>query len=234
MWSYNLEYAEISGREYNIEVMERPNIPSPVIRDTEIKIPGRDGVLYSCERTVEDIEILVKMNFSGEPQEWFERIGLIKAWLLQKRGQKLKFEDDTEYFYRTKKVELSEFEREQRKIGRFTATFFCSGYHYLETGDREYAMEKVLYNPYCIAHPVYIIEGEGVCILKVNDIDIRVNVGQNVTIDTERMISYRKDGTIANTAITGDYEDLYLNPGINKMEISEGFGMRIIPNWRCL
>lgn len=234
MWKYNLEYAGASGKEYNIEIMERPNIPSPVIRDNEIQVPGCDGVLYSCEGTVEDIEIPVTMNFVVEPWEWFERTRTIKAWLLQKRGEKLRFEDDMEYFYRVKKVELSEFEREQRKIGRFTATFFCNGYHYLESGDREYIKEEVLYNPCCTSHPTYIIKGEGLCTLTVNGIAVKVNVGQNVTINTDRMITYREDKTMANTALAGDYEDLYLNPGSNEIEITKGFEMKIIPCWRCL
>ena len=59
-------------------------------------------------------------------------------------------------------------------------------------------------------------------------------VGQNVTIDTELMIAYRMDGTMENTSVTGDYEDLYLKPGYNEIEITEGFEAKVIPNWRSL
>ena len=60
------------------------------------------------------------------------------------------------------------------------------------------------------------------------------NVGQNLTIDTDLMIAYRQDGTMQNTAVTGDYENLYLLPGDNVISITDGFDLKIIPNWRTL
>ena len=126
MWGYDLEYAGVTAAERHIKIMDRPNIPVPVINRKEINIPGRDGILYSEEKTVDDIPINVRMNFSGKLQEWFEHARTVKGWLLQGGVHQLKFSDDPEYFYRVKKVELSEIEREFRIIGRFTAVFFCS------------------------------------------------------------------------------------------------------------
>ena len=60
------------------------------------------------------------------------------------------------------------------------------------------------------------------------------NVGQNLTIDTDLMIAYRQDGTLQNTAITGDYEDLYLLPGENVINITSGFNLSVSPKWRTL
>ena len=48
------------------------------------------------------------------------------------------------------------------------------------------------------------------------------------------MIAYQMDGTMENTSVTGDYEDLYLKPGYNEIEITEGFEAKVIPNWRSL
>ena len=48
------------------------------------------------------------------------------------------------------------------------------------------------------------------------------------------MIAYRTDGTMQNTSLTGDYEDLYLIEGENKVSITSGFVLKIIPNWRYL
>ena len=53
-------------------------------------------------------------------------------------------------------------------------------------------------------------------------------------IDTERMIAYRTDGTIQNTAVMGEYEDLYLQEGDNEILATDGFEISIIPNWRVL
>ena len=87
----------------------------------------------------------------------------------------------------------------------------------------------------CKKHPLsYIISGEGRCTITVNGKNMTANIGQNLTIDTELMIAYRTDGTTANTAVKGDYEDLYLQPGENQIGITRGFSMEVIPNWRCI
>ena len=71
------------------------------------------------------------------------------------------------------------------------------------------------------------------CILEVNGNRMTANVGQNLMIDTDRMVTYRQDGTLQNTAVSGKYEDLYLKEGEIHIEISAGFDLKIIPNWRC-
>ena len=59
-------------------------------------------------------------------------------------------------------------------------------------------------------------------------------VGQNLTIDTDLMIAYRMDGDINNIAVTGNYEDLWLQEGENTISITSGYDLSIIPNWRTL
>lgn len=72
------------------------------------------------------------------------------------------------------------------------------------------------------------------CTLTVNGKTLTANVGQNITIDTERMIAYREDGTIMNTSVTGDYENAYLPHGKNEVFVSKGFSLKLQPRWRCL
>lgn len=60
------------------------------------------------------------------------------------------------------------------------------------------------------------------------------NIGQNLTIDTGRKLAYREDGTLSNTSVAGDYDDLILIEGRNKIKITDGFELKVIPNWRCL
>lgn len=107
---------------------------------------------------------------------------------------------------------------------------------FLVSGKREYdyRSREIQYNPYDICHPVYKITGNGNCTLTVNGRTMKATVGQNLTVDTEKMLAYRKDGTIMNTAVTGDYEELYLQPGENDIKITSGFTLKVIPNWRCL
>ena len=68
----------------------------------------------------------------------------------------------------------------------------------------------------------------------MNGNEFVAEVGQNVTIDTDLMLAYRQDGRMMNTSVTGDYQELYLKEGDNTIEITEGFGLKVIPNWRCL
>lgn len=107
---------------------------------------------------------------------------------------------------------------------------------FLVSGKREYDYQsrEIQYNPYDICHPIYKITGNGICTLTVNGKAMKATVGQNLTIDTERMIAYRKDGTMMNTSVSGDYEDLYLKPGENEISITQGFTLTVIPNWRRL
>lgn len=70
--------------------------------------------------------------------------------------------------------------------------------------------------------------------LSVNGEKMVANVGQNLTIDTGRKLAYREDGTLSNTSVAGDYDDLILIEGRNKIKITDGFELKVIPNWRCL
>ena len=104
---------------------------------------------------------------------------------------------------------------------------------YLESGDFEIPIGTLI-NEYKEAHPVYHISGEGKCTLTVNKNIITCNVGQNLTIDTDRMIAYRKDGTLNNADVAGDYEGMWLPPGKNTITATNGFTVTVQPKWRRL
>lgn len=233
MQEYDMEYAGIRAKDIGCYVMQRPDIPAGKKNYTVIEIPGKDGSLYIDDGTVSDIEISIELNFMTLPQQWSERYRNIKSWLLSPLGI-LRFTDDEGYFYKVKKVEISDVKRKNREIGTITAIFTCSGYIYREDGLKEYEIEDVLQNNYALAHPTYIISGNNNATLTVNGNKFYVNVGQNCRIDTERMITYRElNGEMMNTYVNGDYEDLYLKPGENMISVV-GAEMKIIPNWRCL
>lgn len=112
------------------------------------------------------------------------------------------------------KVELEDAEHTTARIGVFKADFLTlDGLRYLKEGQNEHTAEDVVFNPYEISHPIYKITGEGKCTLIVNGKPMIANVGQNLVIDTDRMIAFRKDGTLNNTAVSGEYENLYLMEG---------------------
>ncbi len=232
MRGYTISFAGETAGDCGLAVARRPDIPSPERRYEEITISGRDGKLYITDGGIEDIEIEVEMNFKGKPDEWSERLRRARRWLTG--SGKLKFSDDPDFFYRVKKVTAGTAERSCVPAGTLKAVFTCEGYSYAEAGDLPYDPEDASYNPYDTCHPIYVITGEGACVLTVNGNTMNANIGQNLTIDTERMITYRNGGQLENTKVTGDYAGLFLKPGENAIQISENFKLKVIPNWRTL
>lgn len=217
-----------------VMVSKRPAIPSPEFVFEETEIPGRDGKLYEESENICDITISIPFVFICDPGRWQERFREAKRWLLGKEDDRLILGDDAAYFYKVKHTTINESERRVIESGEFTVDFICGGYQYLEEGTYEHDIKDVLYNPYALCHPTYLIIGEGKCTLKVNGKTMVANVGQNLTINTDLMLAYRTDGAILNTAVSGDYEDMYLREGDNTISHSAGFGLKVMPNWRCL
>lgn len=229
---FYIEFNGVTNRELGVAVTKRPSIPAPVQRGDYIEIAGRDGDLLVTDGTYKNIEIEVSMNFVRPPTQWNKTYRGVKTWL--KGGGILKMSDDMEMFFKVKACGVSGIKRTAKVGGHVTAYFICDPYTYYGSGTLPTTIEQAKLNPYEEAHPIYKITGEGVCTLTVNDKSVTANVGQNLTIDTDLFLSYREDGTLQNTAITGDYADLFLPNGMNNIEISNGFDLIIIPNWRTL
>ena len=230
---YEVKYKEESSRDHGLLPVKRPSIPAPKRRITETEIEGRDGVLIEDEETWEPIVIPVEFNFMSLPERWGESYREAKKWLLKDAGN-LQFSDDPDYFYKVLSCQILESERTSKKIGKFTAEFTCDPLNYMVSGLQEIDPGMKIHNYGEISHPVYKITGNGDCILTVNGKTMKATVGQNLTIETDLMIAYREDGNMQNTAVTGNYEDLYLKEGDNEISITEGFSLKIIPYWRCI
>ncbi len=216
-----------------VQIARRPDIPAPVRRTEFITISGRDGTLVMSDGAYDDIDIPIEMNFLISDESWGNRFRKTKQWLLS-GGKKLILSDDASVFYRVKDVRIEDMERTVRRSGQFTCHFICEPHTYIVGGQREYKIEDVRFNPYLLCKPIYKFTGEGMCTLTVNGKSMKANVGQNLTVDTEMMLAYRSDGTLNNTEVMGDYEDLYLQSGENSIYVTGGFNLKIIPNWRCL
>ena len=234
IYDYDIAYNGISGKSIGVDVVKRPDVPVPEDRYEEVSIPGRDGLMYVYEEVIEDIEIAVELNFLTDADKWMEQAGKIKAWLKETHGGKLVLGDDRDFFYKVKKVLLDPIIRPDWRVGKTTATFTCAGYRFLSDGEEQCTIEDAIYNPYKQCQPKYLITGEGLCTLTVNGRTMTANVGQNITIDTALKLAYRTDGTMMNTSVAGKYEDIILESGANILEITPGFDLKIIPNWRCL
>lgn len=229
---YSVSFNGANCLQYGILPVRRPDIPAPEEEIEEITIPGRDGILTEPGGRYLPIVIPVEFNFLQEPEKWAGTFRAAKKWM---RGSgDLEFSDDMHYLYKVYYCKVTDTERTSHRIGKFTAEFTCHPYQYVREGQREKSIEEIKQNPYYLSHPIYKITGEGVCKITMNGKTVSANVGQNIVIDTEQMLAYRTDGTMQNTAITGDYEDLYLQEGNNEISITTGFDIKIIPNWRVL
>ena len=210
-----------------------PNIKLGQEEKEKKTIPGR-GNVWIKTGTYSDTEITMTLdvNVLGEDIDRMEAYA--QAHVILANLEKITFCDTPDFFYVVKTVSIGGVAQYIENAGDFTVALTCAPGVFVKQGTLEQSVENVLLNPYSLSHPEYIITGEGTCTLTVNGNEVTANVGQNLIIDTDRMISYRSDGTLQNTALAGDYEGLYLESGENTITITEGFQVKVKPNWRYL
>lgn len=195
----------------------------------------RDAVFYRDYKS--RTEIIIKQQFEFieyDFENWQSRFRIIKKWLNKITDNKLKFSDDLGFFYLANKVEIDTPSREAYRNGKFTVTFYCDSYMYLEEGTSTIELPSELFNDYEECCPVYRIEGEGICDFIINDITFKVNVSDHVNIDIKNGQCYKDSLTPKNTTLSGHYKDMKLKEGNNTFSITNGFKGYITPYWRCL
>ncbi|MGG7058458.1 distal tail protein Dit [Clostridium tertium] len=230
MGKYFILYNNETNLDVNLLITDRPSKPAPEMEYEEVKVPG--GKTLYREKGYKDIEIPISFNFiSKNASEWDKDFRIIKKWLLRKMNNKLKFSDDLEMYYKVNKVNIDTPERIIRVLGKFTATFTCEPYVYYDNDEIE--LSSFFYNDCLISHPIYRIVGEGYLNLNINNKIVKVNVGQELIIDTDKGLCYR-EGIVDNVALEGKYEDLYLQEGENIFSWADEFKIYITPNLRCL
>lgn len=234
---YSCSFKNENCLDYGLLIKQRPSIPAPQRRITSVKIAGRDGELVIDDEIYNSIDIQVKFNFmSPSPDKWADLYRGAKNWL---RGNgNLVFSDDPDFFFTCQYVQISDSERTSRRIGNFVANFHCKPYMYALTGLEEINPSEhggKVVNPYMISHPVYQITGTGDGLITVNGKTVSFTSPGKLTIDTDRMLTFNPDtGVINGTALLGYYSNLYLEHGENTVEVSSGFEMTLVPNWRTI
>ena len=224
---FSVQYKDRTSDSFGIFLYDYPEFSGAEKNYDDQSVAGRLGSLVGKDISKGNLEITC--TFSVLHPSFMAEIREIKRWL-SGTGE-LILSEYPEIYYAVQKVNYGSIERELRHYGRFAATFVCTPFEYLVEGKRECEIREVLFNPYCVCHPIYRITGEGSCSLHVNGNTMSANVGQNLTIDTERMMAYRSNGELQNTSVTGDYENMYLKEGENEITITDGFDMKIVPNW---
>lgn len=220
-FSHGIHFLDFPKFEYGEEIME------------SIHVLGRAGSLSVRTGRYTDTRITNLIEFKSETLEEFEgKAEEIRKWI--RESKKISYTDKEDKFFVVKSVEIGDVKRKYGLWGKLTFVFVCEPFAYCESANQAIDCKNIFFNPGIFSQPIYIIKGEGMCTLTVNGKSVTANVGQNLTIDTERMISYREDGVLQNTAIKGNYEDLYLQEGDNKITVTDGFECKVIPRWRCL
>ncbi|WP_333678430.1 hypothetical protein [Muricomes intestini] len=201
----------------------------------DIEVSNRAGTLTERTGTYSNTVITNELEFDCSClAEYENKMQEIRRWL--KKTRKVTYTDAEEKYFAVKKIEIDEEARLYGVFGNITVIFTCSPSTFFHDGDSEINILSgdSIYNAFSVAHPIYRISGEGMCTLIVNGKSIKANIGQNLTIDTDLMIAYREDGTLINTSIAGNYEDIYLQEGNNSIAFSAGFTVKLVPKWRVL
>lgn len=235
MIEYAFQTDQIFSASYGVRVID--NYPvieygSPVY--TQTSIPGRKGTLTEFDGTYTDtvvtmdcdITLIDDLSVDLLFQKFVSKLGKSKT---------LTIEGMETSFFRIKKVVVSDYDRYSDISIEFRLTFTCEPGLYQIDGDRYVSVfHEHIFNANSVSEPVYMIDGLGRCVLSVNDKTMTLDLNGLVYIDTEHQEVLLESGTLANTLANGNYDDLFLQPGINRITVSSGFELKIKPRWRWL
>ena len=231
---YDIEYNGVKAGSLGAYALERPDIPSPVKNVTTYTVPGRDGVLTQWDGSYAPITIELRIGFHAKENLWMEKCREIRTWLLSEGNRILRLGDDSGYFYRVSDVVF-------HSLRHTSVTYklkLNGGDVKAVQGDSGHAQVDMVVrnNPYDICHPTIIITStyDEDCFIRINGNFMWATSGQDLIIDTDRMAAYTSQGVSMNSQVTGEYDGLYLKPGLNEIQTKWHFDYRIIPNWRRL
>lgn len=225
MEPYDIEYNRETATSHGVVLYDYAHISGgEKVYDT-YSIPGAIGEAVSEDKYKENLSI--ECVFSVASPMFMPKMRDLKSWLTG-TGH-LIISDDPGVFYKVWKINYGDISREIRKFGTFSVSFVCTPYLFTREGQME--TEDLSWNPGDTARPIYKIKGNGTATLTVNGKEMKATVNGDITIDTERMIAYNASGASQNTALSGDYEDLFLQKGENSVSITSGFTLSAIPQW---
>ena len=220
---YNGEY----GQQHDVYLFEPPVIASPKKKYSSYSVSGRNGEIIEDISQKSNSQITCVFSMLNNAKH---KLRYLKRWL--KGCGELQITDSMDFYYKVLMIEFGNLEEHTTNYATISVTFTIYPYEFSMNGKHSIFLQNgIIHNPYDKAFPIYYISGEGVCTLSVNGNLVSANVGQSLIIDTFLMLAYRNNNELANTSLSGDYNDLRLLTGDNIIEISAGFNLRILTNW---
>lgn len=203
-------------------VTELPPISKPLVRTQVDVIDGRDGdIVTKLGYSAYDkpVKIGLTQNYNiDEIIKYFDSEGLVT------------FSNEPDKVYRYAIYEQIDYER----LLRFRTAdilLHVQPYKYVKDEiEQEFeltespATVKVFNAGNIYSRPRFSITGSGTVNLALNGAQVLVidfgETSQTITIDLEEMNAYYNDNSLANRAITGNYDNINLNIGSNTFTIT--------------
>lgn len=215
---------------YGILLSSQPEIPFPERDISSVSVPGRDGDLFIDNGSYKDIKIKMNFVFAAPMNDALAKYFSIANFLVVTGGDRLSFSTDVGHHYRVKNITVGPLVKESRMDNKFTVTFICDPFRYLNHGLAPTSARKPV-NNYLVSKPIYTFKGMGQLTFTINGTRIVKNVGGELVIDTDAQIAHSAGVPVS---IPAEFEQLYLQPGENTMTVTSGFTLEYLPNWRTL
>ncbi len=226
---YDFQFNKMRACDVGLLVIKRPDIAIAEREYNKKYIKGREGSL-TIPGCLKDLEWSFHCNYKINENIVLEKSRQLKAWL-QGSGE-LVVSDDINVYYKVKHADIYDFVRVHKEIAQLKIKFTCDPFAYDNiTGNLEVDHKELGINHGEPSEPEYLVKGNGVCVITVNSKEFQLNVSGEARIDTRAMLIKQGEEIINNKA-KGRYTDLMLQRGENDVKVSEGFELRIIPNWR--
>lgn len=189
------------GCDFQLCLVERPDIPTAKRKVKKIEIPGRHGPLTKKEE-FEDVSFKVKFNLL-EDENIKPLLRRIKAWLIN--AKILSFTDDNVY-RKIKQVEIGDINNEIEEYGLFEVTFTADPFEYAICQPLEIIKPGMILNYGTFeALPKLTIYGSGTSTLTINGISFQLkNIKDGMIVDSELKETYA--GTVSmNNQMVGKF-----------------------------
>ena len=203
---YGIYFNNLTTEDLELNISERPELPTPQRRYKETEIPGANGT-YVEEDGFEDIPLRISFNFPVKEDLW-NKFNRVKKWINLIEDNRLILSENTYITYRVKKVEMANIVREYNLVSEFELIFTCESFPYITQDLNPIEIldtNKILNCGEFIAKPMLHIKGSGKIKLIFNNKVFEIeNVENEITIDSTEEVLL-KNNSIALNKNKGEY-----------------------------